>query len=242
MKTQLKTTAAKDRHYICEIGRLLWGDNKQCYAADAVYRAIKTKLYPPVEPIDKFSIPDPACYYAAIISIDRQTRRLIRKKLIPGNTSDPYDSGHVGYMIEAADLAQRFNTWADRWIDFDRLGECWPYYLEDHFGSALWTIRLGLGHIKQVTDDEFKLIAQQMSAPLLTRPRHITPDRILIITAGGVVNEVYSSNPTAEYKILDEDEFSDDPKYTSSNAWRIAFADARDTLSRDLHPVSEFHV
>ncbi|HAX96517.1 MAG TPA: hypothetical protein DCY35_08365 [Prolixibacteraceae bacterium] len=39
-----KNTAEKDRYYICEIGRLIWGDNKQCYSADAVYAAIKNKL------------------------------------------------------------------------------------------------------------------------------------------------------------------------------------------------------
>lgn len=30
----------RDRHYICETGRLFWGDNKQCYAPDAVYRKV----------------------------------------------------------------------------------------------------------------------------------------------------------------------------------------------------------
>jgi len=39
-----ETTATKDHHYICEIGRLFWGDDKQCYAADAVYRKVKSFL------------------------------------------------------------------------------------------------------------------------------------------------------------------------------------------------------
>ena len=37
-----KNTAEKDRHYICEIGRLFWGEDKQCYAGDAVYRKVKS--------------------------------------------------------------------------------------------------------------------------------------------------------------------------------------------------------
>jgi len=36
-KVEFNSTASKDRHYICEIGRIFWGDNKQCYSADAVY-------------------------------------------------------------------------------------------------------------------------------------------------------------------------------------------------------------
>lgn len=38
---KFQTTAEKDRYYICEIGRLFWGDNKQCCAADAVFRMVK---------------------------------------------------------------------------------------------------------------------------------------------------------------------------------------------------------
>lgn len=37
-------TAEKDRHYICEIGRLFWGENKQCYAADAVFREVIRRM------------------------------------------------------------------------------------------------------------------------------------------------------------------------------------------------------
>ena len=37
-------TAEKDRHYICEIGRLFWGDDKQCYSADAVYNKVKSLI------------------------------------------------------------------------------------------------------------------------------------------------------------------------------------------------------
>ncbi len=41
---KFNSTAEKDRHYICEIGKLFWGDNKQCYASDAVYRKVKSLL------------------------------------------------------------------------------------------------------------------------------------------------------------------------------------------------------
>lgn len=37
-----KTTAEKDRHYVCLMGNLLLGGDKQCYAADAVYRQVQT--------------------------------------------------------------------------------------------------------------------------------------------------------------------------------------------------------
>jgi len=39
-----ETTPAKDRHYICLMGKLFWGDDKQCYAADAVYWQIVALL------------------------------------------------------------------------------------------------------------------------------------------------------------------------------------------------------
>jgi hypothetical protein len=38
------STAEKDRHYICEIGKLFWNEDKQCYAADAIYRKVKELL------------------------------------------------------------------------------------------------------------------------------------------------------------------------------------------------------
>ena len=41
---EFKSTAEQDRHYICEIGRLFWGNDKQCYAPDAVYRKVKSLL------------------------------------------------------------------------------------------------------------------------------------------------------------------------------------------------------
>jgi len=37
---EFKSTAQKDRHYICEIGKLFWGKDKQCYAPDAVYSQV----------------------------------------------------------------------------------------------------------------------------------------------------------------------------------------------------------
>ncbi|KKM14263.1 hypothetical protein LCGC14_1707890 [marine sediment metagenome] len=39
-------TAEHDRHMICEIGRLFWGDSKQCYSADAVHRQVVALLGP----------------------------------------------------------------------------------------------------------------------------------------------------------------------------------------------------
>ncbi len=40
--SHLDGTAGKDRHNICKMGRLFWGDSKQCYSGDAVYRKVKT--------------------------------------------------------------------------------------------------------------------------------------------------------------------------------------------------------
>jgi len=34
------TTAANDRSIICKIGQLFWGNDKQCYSADAVLRKV----------------------------------------------------------------------------------------------------------------------------------------------------------------------------------------------------------
>jgi hypothetical protein len=48
------TTAEKDRHAICEIGRLLLGDNKDCYSADAVLREAKNILAKKPDPWDEF--------------------------------------------------------------------------------------------------------------------------------------------------------------------------------------------
>lgn len=39
-----ETTAQSDRHIICEIGRLFWGDNKQCYDGGAVLRELRKRM------------------------------------------------------------------------------------------------------------------------------------------------------------------------------------------------------
>ena len=41
---KFQNTAEKDRYYICEIGRLFWEDNKQCYDSSAVYHEAKKRL------------------------------------------------------------------------------------------------------------------------------------------------------------------------------------------------------
>jgi len=43
-KMLFRNTAEKDRHYICEIGKLFWKNNKQCYAGDVVYNKVREIL------------------------------------------------------------------------------------------------------------------------------------------------------------------------------------------------------
>ena len=58
---KFEITAAKDRHYICEIGRLFWKDNKQCYAADAVFREVKRRLAQQEDTADEKTAHCPYC-------------------------------------------------------------------------------------------------------------------------------------------------------------------------------------
>jgi hypothetical protein len=53
------TTAENDRHYICEIGRLFWGDDKQCYAADAVYHMVQSLINKQGKYTVEVEIPEP---------------------------------------------------------------------------------------------------------------------------------------------------------------------------------------
>ena len=59
---KFETTAEQDRHYICEIGRLFWGDNKQCYSAYAVFRRVKRFVESQAQPQDSAgSLTCPKC-------------------------------------------------------------------------------------------------------------------------------------------------------------------------------------
>ncbi len=58
------STAENDRNRICEIGQLFWGDSKQCYSADAVYREVKARLK---------SVPEPECSHPNLKTEGRRT-------------------------------------------------------------------------------------------------------------------------------------------------------------------------
>lgn len=44
--------------------------------------------------------------------------------------------GYDQFMREVMRIGSLFESWACSHVAFEELGECWPYFLEDHFGAA----------------------------------------------------------------------------------------------------------
>lgn len=42
----------------------------------------------------------------------------------------------VSFMQSCMSVATTFETWACQNVDFDELGECWPYHMHENFGKA----------------------------------------------------------------------------------------------------------
>jgi hypothetical protein len=77
---------------------------------------------------------DPAAIFAAATSL--------RSACDAAATADPslnLSECYHGYdqlMREVMRIGMLFERWACVYVAFEELGECWPYFLEDHFGAA----------------------------------------------------------------------------------------------------------
>lgn len=77
---------------------------------------------------------DPAAVFAAATSL-RNACDAAASADPSLNLSECYH-GYDQLMREVMRIGMLFETWACAHVAFEELSECWPYFLEDHFGEA----------------------------------------------------------------------------------------------------------
>lgn len=82
---------------------------------------------------------DPAAIFAAATSL-RSACDAVAAANPSLNLSECYH-GYDQLMREVMRIGMLFERWACVYVAFEKLGECWPYFLEDHFGAACLEVR-----------------------------------------------------------------------------------------------------
>lgn len=118
---------------------------------------------------------DPAAIFGCAISL-----RDAALKLAPSSglsLSDVY-GGMDGFMREIMRVATHFETWATAHVAFDHLGQIWPYFMEDHFGTACMAV-MEASALEGFDEADCLRVSQQLDLPLfyedgLNLPLHVT--------------------------------------------------------------------
>jgi len=84
-------------------------------------------------------LPDPAAVFAAATSLRNACDAAVTADLSL-NLSEAYH-GYDQFIREVMRIGTLFEAWACKHVVFEALGECWPYFLEDHFGEACLAVR-----------------------------------------------------------------------------------------------------
>lgn len=107
--------------------------------------------------------PDPAAILGAACSlkrvwiddVDLETRLRLSKRL-PGVDS---------VMREIMGIANRFEEWACRNVDFGEFDEVWPYFLEAEFGEAYESV-MNLADPTSFDEAQCRAVAELLELPL----------------------------------------------------------------------------
>ena len=121
----------------------------------------------------KLHSPDPAGEFAAALSL--------YSYILASHSVEEITDNHEGQenvMRSVMTLAQAFESWACRHVDFDRIEDRWPYVLEDRFGEAVFRVWDGSGHdlLDGLLGRESEF-AQIIGLPILSTPRDETHGR-----------------------------------------------------------------
>jgi hypothetical protein len=107
--------------------------------------------------------PDPAGIFGAAMSLFDEGRRLAK---VNGNDlSDAY-SGHDGFMRECMRIATEFEAWACKHVDFEELGEVWPYFMHDKFGTHALAVIGSECQLDEANATHWAAIAHAMKMPM----------------------------------------------------------------------------
>jgi hypothetical protein len=110
------------------------------------------------------TLPDPAAVFACALSLWQECQKLAKAdaKL---NLSDAYN-GIDEFMREIMRVATQFETWACSHVDFNRLTDVWPYFLEDKFGEGCLSVIFPTT-LKSFDDEDCLRLAFRLHLPLI---------------------------------------------------------------------------
>lgn len=107
--------------------------------------------------------PDPGAAFAASLSV----YEACELESTGGNSNHyiHYDGGGVGFYQEVARVGRLFEEWASEHVDFDELGECWPYFVQEYFGEAVLDY-MGAGELMNFNEQSCAIVANTLHLPL----------------------------------------------------------------------------
>lgn len=111
---------------------------------------------------------DPAAVLGAAVSLWQACQRDPRPDL-----SACYGDG-IQWMREVMRVATLFETWAARHVCFDEFDECWPYFLEDRFGTACVGL-IGADGLARFAEADCLRVALGLQLPVICSDRLIVP-------------------------------------------------------------------
>jgi len=108
-------------------------------------------------------LPDPAAIFASALSLWQTSQnRAGEENLDLGECYNGMDQ----FMREIMRIANQFEAWACRHIDFNQLDDVWSYLLEDKFGKAFSAV-LPPSALAQFDDSDCLRIAMRLRLPVM---------------------------------------------------------------------------
>jgi len=124
--------------------------------------------------------PDSAAVFAAALSLWEICEKHRRENNF--NISECYN-GVDQFMREVMRIANQFENWACRHVNFDEFNEVWPYYLGDNFGATCLTV-LSFECLMDFGENDCLRVAMGLRLPVVTDDKLPVP---IDLTAGNPV-------------------------------------------------------
>lgn len=158
------------------------------------------------------SATDPAAIFCCAVSLRDAAMPI--SEASPITLSDAY-SGWNGFLQEVMRVATLFETWATAHVAFDHLGEVWPYFMEDRFGTACVEVS-DVWALAGFDKTDCLRIAQHLQLPLFYEEGPLLPLEVRARNpvAGSAFTEL--GIQTLRYSRLDEE---DEPFRTGDDPW-----------------------
>ncbi len=115
--------------------------------------------------------PDSAAVFAIALSLWEAWEKLSRKKHF--NLSQCYN-GVDQFMREVMRVANQFENWACRNVNFDEFNEVWPYYLGDKFGTTCLSVMF-FENLMDFGEDDCLRVAVDLRLPVIADGRLPVP-------------------------------------------------------------------